>query len=133
MTHESVRRGARVRTWRAGSLGIDEAQLGASGPKARTAGAGGAHRADGMDGASRAIVRRGAISAGRGGGALVRSAADSGRTRGGRAKRLLEVTDQIVGIFNPDRDPDERIADPELGARLGRDGRMRHDRRMLDE
>ena len=48
-------------------------------------------------------------------------------------ERLREVGSQVVDGFDSHRQPHQRIADAEARALLGRNRRVRHDRRVLDE
>src|SRR5437868_6510433 len=51
----------------------------------------------------------------------------------GGVERAREIGHEIVLVLDADGDADERVVDAEGLARLGRDARVRHDRRVLDE
>ena len=46
---------------------------------------------------------------------------------------LIEVREQVLQVFDPHADPDQVVVDAEFPAGFGRDARMGHDRRMLDQ
>ena len=48
-------------------------------------------------------------------------------------QRRLQILDQIVAVFEPDREPDKALADAEFGARFGRQPLMRGGGGMGDE
>ena len=45
----------------------------------------------------------------------------------------MQIVDQIAQILDPDRQPDERIANPECFALLFRNRCVGHERRMIDQ
>ena len=49
------------------------------------------------------------------------------------AERPVEISNQIIRVFDTDRQAHQRIADPRRPPLLRRDRRVRHDRRMLDQ
>src|SRR5690349_12440062 len=49
------------------------------------------------------------------------------------SERLIEVGDEVVDILDADGKANERVADAERAALLGRERGVRHDRGMLDE
>ena len=53
--------------------------------------------------------------------------------RSNRFERELQIVDQIAHIFDANRQPNQRIADAERFAFFLRHGRMRHERRMIDQ
>ena len=58
------------------------------------------------------------------------------RARGrdaGLGERLLQIGLEVRQVLDPDGEPDQRIADADVGAHLGRHRGVRHDRRMLDQ
>ena len=48
-------------------------------------------------------------------------------------ERLLYIGDQIINVFDADRQPDEAVIDAKRRANFGRQRRVRHDRRMFGE
>jgi hypothetical protein len=48
-------------------------------------------------------------------------------------QRVCEVGNQIRRVFDPDRESDEPVINPNLGSPFGRNARMGHYPRMLDE
>lgn len=50
-----------------------------------------------------------------------------------RIQRILQIAPQILDMFYPDREPHQCIADAQQRALRGRNRRMRHDGRMLDQ
>src|SRR4051794_12810707 len=49
------------------------------------------------------------------------------------AQRLLQVGDQVAGVLDADRQPDQAVDDADAAARLRRDRGVGHDRRVLDQ
>src|SRR5690606_32175215 len=48
-------------------------------------------------------------------------------------ERILQVSDQVLDVLDTDRQADQRVVDTERLALLGRNRRMRHQARMVDE
>ena len=48
-------------------------------------------------------------------------------------ERLLDIADQIIDVFDTDRQTDEAVTDAKRCANFGRQRRMRHDCRMFGE
>src|SRR5690349_2008549 len=48
-------------------------------------------------------------------------------------ERLIEIGDQVFGVFHATRETNQPVADADLRSALRRHGRMRHRRRQTDQ